>query len=199
MADEMYMGFKYRGIRYRCADNWFSVIPVDRTKPIQYLEIGAFHGLNTSSVGVSYAAHPDSRMHVIDPWEQYSEYPEYDNEKLNEAFENFKYNISINNLSNKTIVHRGYSNEILLTLPDNSFDMIYIDGNHEPEYVLEDAVLAFRKLKVDGYMIFDDYGWAGPDLTQRGIDAFISSYYKRIKHLNNGNHIQTQMFIQKTS
>ena len=30
---------------------------------------------------------------------------------------------------------------------DEFFDIIYIDGNHEPEYVLEDAVLSFRKLK----------------------------------------------------
>jgi hypothetical protein len=36
-------------------------------------------------------------------------------------------------------------------------DIIYIDGNHGPEYVLEDADLSFRKLK-NGIMIFDDYG-----------------------------------------
>jgi hypothetical protein len=28
-------------------------------------------------------------------------------------------------------------------------------------------------------MIFDDYGWGGPDLTQRGIDAFLSGYHKK--------------------
>jgi len=26
-------------------------------------------------------------------------------------------------------------------------------------------------------MIFDDYGWGGPDLTQKGIDAFLSGYH----------------------
>ena len=29
-------------------------------------------------------------------------------------------------------------------------------------------------------MIFDDYGWGGPDLTQKGIDGFLSGYHKRI-------------------
>ena len=45
-------------------------------------------------------------------------------------------------------------------------------------------------------MIFDDYGWGGPDLTQKGIDAFISGYYKRIKVLGNENG---QMFVQRIS
>ena len=41
-------------------------------------------------------------------------------------------------------------------------------------------------------MIFDDYGWGGPDLTQRGIDAFLSGYHKKITYL--GEHC-TQVFI----
>jgi predicted O-methyltransferase YrrM len=91
-------------------------------------------------------------------------------------------------------VKRGYSNEVLPTLEDNSFDIVYIDGNHEPEYVLEDAVLAFRKVKVGGYLIFDDYGWGGPDLTKRGIDGFMNGYHKRIQVLGER---ESQVFIRK--
>jgi hypothetical protein len=43
-------------------------------------------------------------------------------------------------------------------------------------------------------MIFDDYGWGGPDLTKRGIDGFMHGYHKRIKFLG---HQNTQVFIQK--
>ena len=82
----------------------------------------------------------------------------------------------------------------MLKLNDDFFDIIYIDGNHEPEYVLEDAVLSFRKLKKGGIMIFDDYGWGGKDLTQRGIDAFLSGYHKKIKKLRLE---QSQMFVKK--
>jgi len=76
----------------------------------------------------------------------------------------------------------------------NEQPTIYIDGNHEPEFVLEDAVLSFRKLKKNGIMIFDDYGWGGPDLTKRGIDGFLCGYHKRIKILGERN---TQVFITK--
>ena len=47
-------------------------------------------------------------------------------------------------------------------------------------------------------MIFDDYGWGGPDLTQRGIDAFISGYYKRMAILG-FNCNNTQMITQRIS
>ena len=43
-------------------------------------------------------------------------------------------------------------------------------------------------------MIFDDYGWGGPDLTQKGIDAFLSGYYKKITKLGESN---TQFFVRK--
>ena len=43
-------------------------------------------------------------------------------------------------------------------------------------------------------MIFDDYGWGGPDLTQRGIDAFLSGYHKKIINLGEK---ETQVFVKK--
>jgi predicted O-methyltransferase YrrM len=182
----------FKGTQYRLADNWFNFIP-QTNNSIEYLEIGTFHGANAISVNKSYAKHKDSKIYCIDPWVDYSEYPEY------KGKQDINYDIFINNISNtnevsKFIINRGFSNQIIPTFKDNKFDIIYIDGNHEPEFVLEDAVLSFRKLKVGGYMIFDDYGWGGPDLTKKGIDGFLSGYHKRIKFLGNAN---TQVFIQK--
>jgi hypothetical protein len=55
-------------------------------------------------------------------------------------------------------------------------------------------VLSFRKLKKNGIMIFDDYGWGGPDLTKTGIDGFLSGYHKRIQFLGERD---SQVFIKK--
>jgi len=103
-------------------------------------------------------------------------------------------NLENSGVSSKITTIRGYSNIEVPKFEDDFFDIIYIDGNHEPEYVLEDAVLSFRKLKKGGIMVFDDYGWGGPDLTQRGIDAFIRGYHKRIHVLGLKN---TQVFVRK--
>jgi hypothetical protein len=86
-------------------------------------------------------------------------------------------------ITHKIIPIRGFSNEEIPGLEDNFFDIIYIDGNHEPEFALEDAILSFRKLKIGGYLIFDDYGFEGPDGTSKGIDGFLSGYHKRIEVL----------------
>ena len=38
----------FRGVQYRLANNWFSLIKLDdyKSKPINYLEIGVFYGAN---------------------------------------------------------------------------------------------------------------------------------------------------------
>ena len=136
-------------------------------------------------------------MFCIDPWEDYEDYPEYKDQQ-NSIYTSFLKNIDNAGLSpqksDRVIVRRGYSHLIIPEFQDDFFDIIYIDGNHEPNFVLEDAVLSFRKLKKGGIMIFDDYGWGGPDLTQRGIDAFLVAYYKKIEVLGEKN---TQVFVRK--
>lgn len=183
MSGRNLLGY-FNGITFRFADNWFSTVAVDeyKSRPINYLEIGAFYGANLLTVEKTYASHPESKLYCIDPWEDYDEYPEY--KGLQETtYDTFMNNVENSGAAEKISVHRGYSNLEVPKFQDEFFDIIYIDGNHEPEYVLEDAVLSFRKLKKGGIMIFDDYTWGGPDMTQRGIDGFLSGYHKRIEKL----------------
>ena len=183
------------GTQYRLADNWLNHVNVNdyNNKQINYLEIGAFYGANIISVANTYGLHSDSKLYCIDPWEDYTDYPEYKNQQSS-IYKSFVINIENSGVKDKIIANRGYSNSEILKFQDNFFDIIYIDGNHEPEYVLEDAVLSFRKLKKDGIMIFDDYGWGGPDLTKKGIDGFLSGYHKKIIILGEKD---TQVFIKK--
>jgi predicted O-methyltransferase YrrM len=185
----------FNGTKYRLASNWFSHIKVDdyKTRPINYLEIGVFYGANLLSVANTYGLHPDSKLYGVDPWEDYDEYPEY-KEQQSTIYNTFITNLQNSGVQDKVILHRGYSNSEIPKFQDDFFDIVYIDGNHEPEYVLEDAVLSFRKLKKGGIMIFDDYGWGGPDLTKRGIDAFVWGYHKRISYLG---QMDSQVFIRK--
>jgi len=185
----------FKGIVYRLSDNWYSHVSLDdyKDRPIKYLEIGAFYGANILSVAKTYGQHNESRLYCIDPWEDYSDYPEYKNEQAS-IYSTFMDNVEKSGAKNKIIINRGYSSIELIKYPDLFFDMVYIDGNHEPEYVMEDAVMSFRKLKIGGIMIFDDYGWGGPDLTQRGIDGFLHGYNKRISILGEK---ASQVFIRK--
>lgn len=187
----------FKGVKYRLCDKWFDDINLTEyyDKPIKYLEIGTFYGANLISVANTYCMHPNSKLYCIDPWIDYDEYKEYKNLQ-SEIYETFIENINNSGLTDKIVIHRGFSHLEVSRFDDNFFDIIYIDGNHEPEYVLEDAVLYFRKLKKNGIMIFDDYGWGGTDLTQRGIDAFLQGYHKKIKLINK-NKKTSQVFIKK--
>jgi len=182
----------FQGVAYRLADSWFHIVPLEN-KPIKYLEIGVFYGANLFSVCDSYAKHKDSQVYGIDPWEDYDQYSEYKNQQ-NDIYKTFQENLKNRQDQDKIHIRRGYSHNEIGKFKDEMFDIIYIDGNHEPEYVLEDAVLAFRKLKVGGYLIFDDYGWGGADLTQCGIDSFARGYHKRMQIIGTHN---TQFFMKR--
>lgn len=183
------------GTSYRLANHWFNYVDLNayKDKPIKYLEIGTFYGANVLSVAKTYGAHKDSKLYCVDPWEDYEDYPEY-KDKQQSIYNTFLNNVENSGEKDKLVVTRGYSNIEIPKFQDDFFDIIYIDGNHEPEYVMEDAVLSFRKLKKDGIMIFDDYGWGGPDLTQSGIDGFVKGYHKRIKWIAEDS---SQVFIKK--
>ena len=179
-----------KGYTLTCCDNWFQIVPYEY-KAIKYLEIGALSGTNVVHVAKSYCMHPDSRMYVIDPWIDYSDYTDYKGEH-NTIYNDFKSNMENNKLNDKVIVKRGFSYDMLQTLEDNFFDIIYIDGNHASEYVIEDAVLSFRKLKCGGMLIFDDYQC---DDVKKGVHGFIECYSSKIdKKITMSKN---QVFIKK--
>jgi hypothetical protein len=169
---------------------WSQFIPIP-TRPICYLEIGVCKGENLMDISKSYCVHPDSRMVCVDPWFDYDEYPEYKG-KQSSHYEQFIANTS--QFADKCIIHRGLSEDIVPTL--DSFDIIYIDGNHEEEYVYRDGVMSFPKLKQGGYLIFDDYHpYAWPQ-TCRGIDRWLREYASKIKIISNAT-FYWQVIVQK--
>jgi hypothetical protein len=179
---------KFEGVCYRTCTNWFDVIPME-DKPYTYLEIGALHGANVVSFCESYGIHKDTKVYVIDPFAEYLEYNEYKNKQQD------NYQIFLKNIEpykEKITFIKEYSHLTLPELPDNYFDLIYVDANHEALFVLEDMVMSFRKLKRFGIMIMDDSDWI--DTVRRGIDAFLHAFDKKVKVLREQN---SQMFIQK--
>ena len=89
----------FKGQSYRLCDNWLTVIP-QTNNPINYLEIGTFYGANLISVAKTYAAHKDSKLYCIDPWEDYDAYTEYKGQQPN-IYNTFIENIKENDLTEK--------------------------------------------------------------------------------------------------
>jgi hypothetical protein len=155
---------------------WSQHIRIENN-PIQYLEIGVHKGENIVDVAKSYCKHPNSRMYCVDPWIDYEEYPEYKGQQ-DILFGIFKNSIKLH--ENKCILHRGFSDDIVPTFSNNFFYIVFVDGNHETEFVYRDGKMSFEKVKSGGYIIFDDYSSDWPQ-TMIGINKFLNEYSEKIK------------------
>lgn len=181
----------FQGNVYNISYKWESIIPFTQD-PIKILEVGAYHGANICSYMKTYAQNDKTEIHCIDPWYDYIGYNEY----LLKQPSN--YSIFLNNISklvpkdlNKIYIYRGLSENVVPQFEENSFDIIFIDGNHEKRYVLEDSVNCFKKLKKGGWMIFDD-------MHDKNVNESVQLYLQIYKHYFDIFRIQnSQLFIKK--
>jgi hypothetical protein len=57
----------------------------------------------------------------------------------------------------RVTIHRRTARDAAALFADGSFDVVYVDGAHDYENVLQDLTLYDRKLAADGALIGDDY------------------------------------------
>jgi len=162
---------------YRFTSDWFTpAIPVWRKvlkdyqgKPdIHYLEVGVFQGRSALWALENILTHPTARMTTVDIM-------------INPTYLE---NLEKSGASERVVNLEGPSQEVLLTLPARSFDIIYIDGSHQGDHVLTDAVLAWGLLREGGTMIFDDYvwneDWADEVTPGVAVDTFVTLFRRSL-------------------
>ena len=153
-----------------------------KNKPnLNFLEIGSFQGRSTVWLLENILTDENSSITCIDTFEGSIEHHIYSKNELINLFDIFVHNVST--FKNKINIIRGKSQEVLKLL-NESYDFIYIDGDHTAVSVIEDAILSFSLLKKDGIMIFDDYMWLQMnnyiDNPKPAIDAFLELYANKI-------------------
>ncbi len=137
---------------------WTKVLEELKGKPnLRYLEIGVYEGRSFFWVMDNILYDPSSKATAIDTFEIYLG---------NDPEVTFRQNLRRSGHEAKVTVIKGSSREKLRELPLNSFDLIYVDGDHSSKSVLIDAVSAWDLLKEGGLMIFDDYDWPHPIPTE---------------------------------
>lgn len=117
--------------------------------PLHYLEIGVFEGRSALWMLANVLTHPDSRMVGVDAWPVEGDPFE----------ERARANLAV--AGERVELRKGPSDRVLREprFERESFDIIYIDGDHTAFGALSDSVLAWPLLKVGGLCIWDDYGW----------------------------------------
>jgi hypothetical protein len=87
-------------------------------------------------------------------------------EYYQKRFQNYKHIIQI---------EQGLSHDCLARMPDNHFDLVYIDAGHDYENVKRDGEIAQDKIRKKGIIIFNDYIM---------YDPFIESEYGVVQAVN---------------
>lgn len=175
---------------------WEKVLEPFKGKPgVNYLEVGVFEGRSLIWMLENILTDPTARATGIDifddTWYKYKD--------------NYFKNVEKSGAADKVTTIEDFSQVALRSLPLRSFDIIYIDGSHAKDDVLEDAVLSWRLLKEGGVLIFDDY-MPGPvacpkvaiDPSVRckvAIDPFVQCFDEHLEVIHNSR----QLIVKKLS
>jgi len=207
--------------QYSFTNNWFQtgaknvwdqLIP--QVNPTRFLEIGSYEGASACYLIDKFSPEKAIEIHCVDTWEGGVEHNEGGSAQVDmgEVETRFRGNVQLaksrakNNVD--VVIHKGMSDAVLAGMfaggKAGYFDFIYVDGSHQAPDVLCDAILAFRLLRVNGLIAFDDYLWQehlpnGVDpirCPKPAIDAFTNIYCRKIKIIGAPLY---QLYVQKLS
>jgi len=172
--------------------NWFPADAFEKFcsslkgKPnLRFLEIGVFEGQGTRFFFEKFLG-PTGTMVAVDPFLEYSKVSVakiqgFDHLMNPSTEERFRSNTA--EFASRIELHKGLSQNVLPKLPNESFDLAFVDGDHSRDAVAADAQNCMRLVKKGGYIVFDDYGWGYKDRPETcpkpAIDKFLLQYSKQ--------------------
>lgn len=120
------------------------------------VEIGVYRGEFTEYI----LKHCPSiqKYYLIDPWRHLNGWNKPANTTDNEFNNFFKETIERTSFaSSKLIILRGMTIDVIHNIPDDSVDLIYVDGDHTLKGITIDLLNAWNKAKSLGFVAGDDF------------------------------------------
>ncbi len=160
-------------------------LPKDKSLKFDYLEVGCYEGLSSFYVLSEYKS---VNAFFLDIWDM----PNPNSKTLSTNFDLIEkaFDQNLSGFNFKKIKNDSVISMRKLLKENVHFDFIYIDGSHNGEDILSDAIEAFKILKVNGLMFFDDFLQHDDNRILQsyvGIDKFLSLYsdYLEIEYFQN--------------
>ena len=160
-------------------------LPKDKSLKFDYLEVGCYEGLSSFYVLSEYKSVNAFFLDIWDVPNPNSKTLSHNFGLIEKAFDQNLSGFDFKKMKNDSVI------SMRKLLKENvHFDFIYIDGSHNGEDILSDAIEAFKILKVNGLMFFDDFLQHDDNRILQsyvGIDKFLSLYsdYLKIEYFQN--------------
>ena len=153
-------------------------LPKNLDTNFSYLEIGSYEGLSALNILFNYK---NSKVTTIDLWAESNVNSESLSVDFNEIEKRFDENLEgykFNKIKNDSVVALRE-----LLKKRIFFDFIYIDGSHNGEDILSDAIESYKLLNMGGIMIFDDIVNTNKNINIQSYTGYESFYAIHKKNL----------------
>ena len=154
-------------------------LPKDRNKKFNYLEIGCYEGLSSYYVLSEFNF---INAYFLDIWDL----PNSNSVTLSNNFNSIEkaFDENLSEFNYTKIKDDSVVSMRKLFRKNINFDFIYIDGSHNGEDILSDAIESFKILKKGGLIFFDDFLQHDNNRfiqSYTGIEKFLDLYANKIK------------------
>jgi predicted O-methyltransferase YrrM len=146
-----------------------------------FKDLGFKVGAEIGVLGGTYSiilceANPELKLYCIDSWGlDEIRYRNYHKRKFEEAKNRLSsYNCTL--IRNKSLEVAREFNELL--------DFVYIDANHNFDFVIQDIIQWRKKVRKDGIMAGDDYQKEG---VKDAVDAYVKNHGLKLKLTRDNN------------
>lgn len=162
-----------------------------QTKPELCVEIGVFGGSSLIPQALALQENNNGIIVGIDPWTKDAALEEMSNNDNKSWWSSLDYNqiykklISIIKqfeLDDFVDLIKDKSENVVDNFKNESIDILHIDGNHCEALAYKDSVNYFPKVKMGGYIFFDDISWReDPEIisTKKGLD-YLKQYCEQV-------------------
>jgi hypothetical protein len=186
---------------HRYADKYFErhLAALSGEADLRFLQVGVYTGDATVWLFENVLTHPSSRLEDVDMWGGSTE-PGDQGLDFTNVESTYDSRTEKFRASGQLTKCKGESAAWFASMPQQpTYDFIYIDGDHSAFGVINDAVDAYRLLKIGGILAFDDYLWRSGEGYLRdpahAIDSFLYLYADRFSVLAKA----TQVWLQRTN
>jgi predicted O-methyltransferase YrrM len=158
-----------------------------KDKPLIGVEIGVENGLHSIEINASLNM---EELYLIDIWEEYIQ----EGTKWNYEPQYWNVKLKFKDCSNIKVI-KGDSIIVASQFKDEILDFIYIDGNHQKEYVKKDIETWYKKIKIGGVICGHDYDekWKG---VIQAVNEFVKENNLKLNFKQNDD-TSTDWWIEK--